>query len=185
MTMRKNNCINCAMALGFQTHRYQIIIVKFSQSEMDFLSTLVFESAGCSVITFGPSEVLERQCYHRNTHSTPLLNPFWPHLIVRQCSTCSKKHATVVLGWITALLKIHLNCPHRREKSSELFLCIIVPVFFFEVAFEGCSFSPRNEFKVPEILMFKCWRERDGEGETNGEGGQPSESHPAPSEGSK
>lgn len=64
--------------------QYQIIIIKFSQSDMDFYSTLGFEFAGCLVITFSPSKTLEMHRYYRNAHVTPSLNPLWPQLIVRK-----------------------------------------------------------------------------------------------------
>lgn len=71
---------------GIHSHQYQIIIVKFSQIEMDFLFFLFFfflrhlgllSSAGCSLITFSPSAAREMRRYHRNKHVTPSLNPFF------------------------------------------------------------------------------------------------------------
>ena len=45
------------------------------RSDMDFYSTLGFEFAGCSVITFSPSKAPGMHGYHRNARVTPSLNP--------------------------------------------------------------------------------------------------------------
>lgn len=45
------------MISSIQQQQYQIIIIKFSQTQMDFYSTLDGELAGCSMITFSSLKI--------------------------------------------------------------------------------------------------------------------------------